>query len=99
MAVSEWPELPGQGPGPGETDKGAEGTHQGAKSYSGIASINKSIRDNKNVREVRLEKSENARFNLSNVEIEGLLRKLGIDSTHFIGVSGWCLLHCIHQST
>ena len=89
MTVSEWPQLPGQGPGPGpgDTDTAAEGVHQVPKSYSGIAAINKSVRDNKNVLEVRLEKSENARFNLSNVETEGLLRKLGIDSTHFIGVS------------
>ena len=57
------------------------------KSYSGIASINKSVRENKNVLEVRLERSEGARFNLSMVETEGLLVKLGIDSTHFIGVS------------
>ena len=89
MTVSEWPQLPGQGPGPGpgDTDTAAEGVQQVPKSYSGIAAINKSVRDNKNVLEVRLEKSENARFNLSNVETEGLLRKLGIDSTHFIGVS------------
>ena len=36
------------------------------------------MRDDKNVLEIRLEKSENARFNLV---------KLGIDSSHFIGVS------------
>ena len=70
------------------------------KSYSGIAAINKSVRDNKNVLEVRLEKNETARFNLSNVEIEGLLRKLGIDSTHFLGVSA-CpdISHFTHLST
>ena len=57
------------------------------QSYSGIVSINKSIRDNKNVLEVRLERAPGARFNLNTTEIEGLLLKLGIDSTHFSGVS------------
>ena len=85
MSSSEWPELPGQGPGPGGGSDSAQ--QQVPKSYSGIAAINKSIRDNKNVLEVRLEKSENARFFLSNIEIEGLLTKLGIDSSHFTGVS------------
>ena len=88
MANKElWPGLPGQqwpGPGPG----GGGPTEVGVRpSYSGITAINKSIRDSKNVLEVRLEKTEGARFNLTLVEIEGLLNKLGIDRTHFEGVS------------
>ena len=59
----------------------------GRGSYAGIASINTSVRDNKNVLEVRLERSESARFNLSMQETESLLVKLGIDSSHFLGVS------------
>ena len=39
--------------------------------------------------EVRLEKSEGAKFNLSMVETESLLVKLGIDSSHFLGVSSF----------
>ena len=84
MSNSEWPELPGQGPGPGG---GTDTDQQTQKSYSGIAAINKSVRDKKNVLEVKLEKSENARFHLSNIETEGLLTNLGIDSSHFLGVS------------
>ena len=56
-------------------------------SYAGIASINTSVRDTKNILEVRLERSENAKFNLSMSETESLLVKLGIDSSHFLGVS------------
>ena len=59
----------------------------GLGSYAGIASINTSVRDNKNVLEIRLEKTEETRFNLSNSEIESLLVKLGIDGSHFLGVS------------
>ena len=70
----------GSGGGPGRPGGGRG-------SYAGIASINTSVRDNKNVLEVRLERSENARFNLSMQETENLLVKLGIDSSHFLGVS------------
>ena len=59
----------------------------GRGSYAGIAYINTSVRENKNVLEVRLEKTGAARFNLSTTETEGLLVKLGIDSSHFLGVS------------
>ena len=87
-----WPQLPGEqgnGPGPGGGVIGGGGDNQDIpkKSYSGIAAINTSVRDKKNVLEVRLERSEGARFNLSMVETEGLLRKLGIDENHFGGVS------------
>ena len=59
----------------------------GRGSYAGIASINTSVRENKNILEVRLEKTDGARFNLSMPETESLLVKLGIDSCHFLGVS------------
>ena len=88
MGGDDWPALPGSGPGPGGGGAvGGEGLGPVKKSYSGIAAINKSIRDDKNVLEVRLERSEGARFNLSMVEQEGLLKKLGIDGNHFTGVS------------
>ena len=63
------------------------GEQFGRKSYAGIASINTSVRDKKNVLEIRLERTEEARFNLSVAETESLLVKLGIDSSHFLGVS------------
>ena len=59
----------------------------GRGSYAGIASINTSVRENKNILEVRLEKTDGARFNLSMPETESLLVKLGIDSSYFLGVS------------
>ena len=70
----------GSGGGPGWPGGGVRG------SYAGIASINTSVRDDKNILEVRLEKSESGKFNLSMSEIESLLVKLGIDSSHFLGV-------------
>ena len=54
---------------------------------SSIASINTSVRDNKKILEIRLEKQEEASFNLSVPEIEQLLRRLNIDSSHFLAVS------------
>ena len=54
-------------------------------SYSGIASINKSVRDtSKNVLEIRLEKTDRARFSLSMEETESLLVKLGIKSSELV---------------
>ena len=48
--MSEWPQLPGNGlgpdPGPGGGD-GVGNLHPAKKSYSGIASINKSVREKK----------------------------------------------------
>ena len=88
--MSEWPQLPGHGQGPGPGPGGgvdAGNLHPAKKSYSGIASINKSVRENKNILEVRLERAEGARFNLTAVETEGLLVKHGIDSNHFTGVN------------
>ena len=83
---------PGSGRGPGVEPGGpggglGGGPGGGRGSYAGIASINTSVRDNKNVLEIRLEKTEDARFNLSTSETESLLVKLGIDSSHFLGVS------------
>ena len=75
----------GTGRGPGIEPGGAAGGGRG--SYAGIASINTSVRDKKNVLEVRLERTEDAKFNLSTTETESLLVKLGIDSSHFLGVS------------
>ena len=74
----------GSGRGPG-IEPGGGGAGRG--SYAGIASINTSVRDDKNVLEVRLERTEEAKFNLSLAETESLLVKLGIDSSHFLGVS------------
>ena len=62
-------------------------TGSSAPSYSSITSINTSVRDSKNILEVRLEKQEGSKFNLSMEEIEYLLRRLNIDSPHIIGVS------------
>ena len=69
------------------TSSTGSGGGPGTTSYVSIASINNSVRDEKNVLEIRLEKSENARLNLSMEETERLLVKLGIDSSHFLGVS------------
>ena len=76
----------GPGGGPGGGLGGGNGIG-GRGSYAGIASINTSVRDNKNVLEVRLERDEGNKFYLSISEIESLLVKLGIDSSHFHGVS------------
>jgi hypothetical protein len=55
--------------------------------YSSITSINTSVRDKKNILEVRLEKQQGSSFNLSMEETESLLTRLKIDQSHFIGVS------------
>ena len=57
-------------------------------SYVGIASLNTSIRDNKNLLEIRLDRADfNVGFNLSQEECDHLLTRLGIDHSHFTGVS------------
>ena len=56
-------------------------------SYSSIAAINTSVRNKKNILEVRLEKLDQSRFSLTQSEIEILLRRLDIDSLQLIGVS------------
>ena len=63
------------------------GPGAGGPSYSSITSINTSVRDQKNILEVRLEKQEGSRFNLTMEETEHLLRRLSIDSSHLLGVS------------
>ena len=65
--------------------RGGPGT--GGPTYSSIASINTSVRDNKNLLEIRLERQEGSTFNLSMQEIEHLLKRLNIDSSHLLGVS------------
>ena len=69
----------GNGPGHGSFSKAT---------YVGIASLNTSVRDKKNLLEIRLERSEqNVNFNLNQVELDHLLTRLGIDGSHFLGVS------------
>ena len=84
----------GQGPGPGGFIGGSWGRRGagaasvgGAPSYSSITAINTSIRNNKNVLEIRLEKQQGATFNMTQLEIETLLVRLGIDGSHFEGVT------------
>ena len=67
------------------TSRGGPGT--GAQTYSSITSINTSVRDKKNILEVRLEKQQGSKFNLTMEETENLLRRLNIDSSHLIGAS------------
>ena len=69
----------------GSTRGGPEG--RGSPTYSNIASINTSVREKKNILEVRLEKQQGSSFNLSAEEIENLLKRLYIDGSHFLGVS------------
>ena len=80
-----WPSL---SPSSGDQDLDPGGVvNVATPSYSGIASINKSVRDDKNILEVRLKRTSSARFSLTMLEVEGLLKKLGIDNSHFLGVS------------
>ena len=51
----------------------------GGPTYSSIASINTSVGDRKNILEVRLEKQEEAKFNLTILETENLLKRLKND--------------------
>ena len=70
----------------GSTSTGSRGgAGSGVPTYSSITSINTSVRDNKNLLEVRLERQEGSTFNLSMLEIENLLKRLNIDSSHLIG--------------
>ena len=72
-------------PGPGGGGTSAVPTKS---SYVGIASLNTSVRENKNLLEIRLDRSDNSvSFNLSQSELDHLLTRLGIDSSHFVGVS------------
>ena len=83
------------GPGGRAAPSGAWGSARGsaggrgspAPTYSNIAAINTSVREKNNILEVRLEKQNGASFNLSVEEIESLLKRLHIDSSHFTGVS------------
>ena len=50
--------------------------------------MNTSVRDKKNLLEIRLERNDfNVNFNLSQVELNHLLERLGIDISHFLDVS------------
>ena len=81
----------GLGPGPGVNVGGSwgpQGLNTGQKrTYSSITAINTSVRDKKNVLEVRLERQQGASFKLSQLEVETLLVRLGIDGSQFEGVS------------
>ena len=57
------------------------------RSYSSITAINTSVRDRKNVLEIRLERQQGASFRLSQLEFETLLVRLGISGSEFEGVS------------
>ena len=65
--------------------RGGSGRH--GQTYSSIASINTSVRDNKNILEVKLEKQEGTRFTLTQEETENLLRRLEIQSSQLVGAS------------
>ena len=78
--VGPWGGPPGQGGG------GPDGLKK--SSYVGIASLNTSVRDKKNLLEIRLERSDfEVNFSLTQVELDHLLTRLGIDGSHFTGVS------------
>ena len=73
----------------GPTGQGGGGLDVPTKSsYVGIASLNTSVRDKKNLLEIRLERNAfSVNFNLAQQELDHLLTRLGIDSSHFLGVS------------
>ena len=73
--------------GPSATARPRSGPGSGGPTYSSITSINTSVRDNKNILEVRLEKQPGASFNLTMLEAENLCKRLNIDSSHLLGVS------------
>ena len=57
-------------------------------SYAGIASMNTSVRDKKNLLEIRLERNTtDVSFNLNQEELDYLLSMLGMNSSHFTAVS------------
>ena len=69
----------GSAPGHGGSTKAASAI---------ISSLNTSVRDKKNLLEIRLERNDlNVNFNLTQGELDHLLTRLGIDSSHFLGVS------------
>ena len=77
-----WGGPPGLGVG------GQDGPGVSKSSYVGIASLNTSVRDKKNLLEIRLDRKDfSVSFNLGQPELDHLLTRLGIDSSHFTGVS------------
>ena len=84
--VRAWGGPAGLGGGGPDGSGGSVGSTR--SSYVGIASLNTSVRDNKNLLEIRLDRSDfSVSFNLSQVERDHLLTRLGIDSSHFLGIS------------
>ena len=76
----------GDPPGPGDGAREVRVDGSSKSSYVGIAGLNTSVRDKKNLLEIRLERTDfNVNFNLSQVELDHLLTRLGIDSSHFLG--------------
>ena len=75
-------------PGRGGTGNGPGRSSTSKASYVGIASLNTSVRDKKNLLEIRLERNDvSVNFNLNQAELDHLLTRLGIDGSHFTGVS------------
>ena len=78
--VGAWGGPPGLG-------GGGSGGGTAKSSYVGIASLNTSVRDKKNLLEIRLERTGfKVNFNLSQGELEHLLTRLGKFSV------SWCFL-------
>ena len=76
---------PGQG---GDNVPGGGPGGSVKSSYVGIASLNTSVRDKKNLLEIRLDRKDfSVNFSLTQGELDHLLTRLGIDSSHFTGVS------------
>ena len=67
---------------------GGTGSAPGHGCSTKESSLNISVRDKKNLLEIRLERNNlNVNFNLSQGELDHLLTRLGIESSHFLGVS------------
>ena len=68
------------------SNNGANGESKPPRSWSSIASMNTSKRNNTNTLEVRLESDEGNGCSLNNEEIERLLRRLNIKAAEFTSV-------------
>ena len=55
-------------------------------SWAGLAGMNISKRKNLNVLEIRLEKEDDANFSLKTMDVEKLLAKIGLRSSHITAV-------------
>ena len=77
------------GPGDGAREVIVDGSSK--SSYVGIACLNTSVRDKKNLLDIRLEMTEfNVNFNLSHVDLDHLLTRLGKDGSYFLGAGASC---------